>query len=52
MANRSKVIIHEILTPQDAVLLLFNEHDAEIARNWQYPTKGKALVDRPLPMMP
>ena len=50
MANMRGEIFEKILPDRDTILLAFNEHDAEIARNWQFPAKVKPLIDRPLPL--
>ena len=39
MSNRRTKILENIASMKDDVLLLFDEHDAEIARNWRHGVK-------------
>ena len=39
MSNRRTKILESIASMKDDVLLLFDEHDAEIARNWRHAVK-------------
>ena len=40
MSNRRTKILENIASMKDDVLLLFDEHDAEIARNWRHAVKS------------
>ncbi len=39
MSNRRTKILENIANMKDEVLLLFDDHDAEIARNWRHAVK-------------
>ena len=39
MSNRRTKILENIASMKDEVLLLFDDHDAEIARNWRHAVK-------------
>ncbi|MEO6113342.1 MAG: hypothetical protein ABIP07_02685 [Sphingomicrobium sp.] len=51
MDKRPEKLVEEVLIAKDSVLLAFDEHDAEIARNWQNDPRARATVyPRPLPI--
>jgi hypothetical protein len=43
MSNRRIKILENIASMKDDVLLLFDEHDAEIARNWRHAVKHEDI---------
>ena len=45
MSNRRTKILESIASMKDDVLLLFDEHDAEIARNWRHAVKPSEISD-------
>jgi len=45
MSNRRIKILESIASMKDDVLLLFDEHDAEIARNWRHAVKPSDTSD-------
>ena len=45
MCNRRTKILENIAGMKDDVLLLFDEHDAEIARNWRHAVKPADISD-------
>jgi hypothetical protein len=45
MSNRRTKILENIASMKDEVLLLFDEHDAEIARNWRHAVKPSDVRD-------
>jgi calcineurin-like phosphoesterase family protein len=45
MANIPRKIIGNIEINKGSILLLFNEHDAEIVRNWRIIVKPDDIID-------
>jgi len=45
MSSRRTKILENIASMKDDVLLLFDEHDAEIARNWRHAVKPSDIND-------
>jgi hypothetical protein len=45
MSDRRTKILENITCMKDDVLLLFDEHDAEFARNWRHAVRSIDLAD-------